>query len=140
MRLIITNSLIVLFAAVSSPVHSNVLMPWSFDRPERESQVTIIAETAQNNKKYAKPKDVVEFKVLLTLKGRTRPTVVVARSTAIQEERLTCCTGPGRYILFLRRGRNGSYESVHGRYGVVQLAEELQENPANPGQLRIPER
>lgn len=137
MRPIITARLIGLTALIASPVYSHVLMPWSYEKLQETARLVVIAETTQSSDEQASSNDVIEFKVLSTLKGQKRSMLKMSRSTAIQEERLTCCTGAGRYILFLRRGRNGLYESVHGRYGVVRLAEDLE---GEPGQLRVPER
>lgn len=122
MRLIVTAKLVLLTAIIVPPVYSHVLMPWSYEQREAAARLIVIAESVRSNDELG-DSDTIEFKVLTTLKGQPKSVVRVSRSTAIAEERLTCCEKAGRYILFLIRGRGGLYVSVHGNYGAVQLAE-----------------
>ena len=123
MRFFVTAEIAFLTAIMGSPAQSHVLIPAPYEKRQSEAHLIVIAETIQSTGNQSILKNLIEFKVLSTLKGPRRSILRVSRKTLIQEESLTCCTGPGRYILFLRRGRNGLYESVNGDYGAVRLAE-----------------
>jgi hypothetical protein len=119
MRNIIIAKIILLTALIPSPVSGHVLMPMTYQERQAQARLIVIAEPATSSDRLSD--DAIEFKVLVTLKGKKTPSLKVARSTVIDEERLNCCISPGQYILFLKRGRDGLYESVHGDYGVVRL-------------------
>lgn len=123
MRLIIIAKLILLTAIIAPPVDGHVLMPLSYEQRQAAAQLIVIAETLQSSFSQNSSDNIIEFKTLSILKGRGKAMLKVSRSTSINEEKLTCCKEPGRYILFLRRGRNKLFESVNGDYGVVRLAE-----------------
>ena len=123
MRPSIIAKLILLAVIVTSPVSGHVLIPISYEQRREEAKLIVIAEIIQSSSETDRSRESIDFKVLATLKGPRKVVLRVSRSTSIQEERLTCCSGSGRYILFLRSGRNGLYESVQGNYGLVRLAE-----------------
>lgn len=123
MRIFIIAKLILLTAVMASPIYGHVLMPMSYEKRKSLARTIVIAEIVQDNYQQKGSKRIIEFRVLAILKGQMSSVLKVSRSTMIDEERLTCCKGAGRYILFLRRGRSGLYESVNGDYGIVRLAE-----------------
>lgn len=117
------TQLILLTAIIACPAYSHVLMPMPYGERQEAAQIIVIGEALRGDSQREKPENVIEFKVLATLKGKSKPTLKVSQSTAIVEEKLNCCKESGRYILFLRRIGNNLYESVNGNYGVVQLVE-----------------
>jgi hypothetical protein len=123
MRLIVFAQLILLTATIATPAWGHVLMPWSYQQRQAAAQIIVIAEPMHNVDEPGDSKDIIQFRVLSTLKGPARPVLRVWRSTMIAEEKLSCCEKASRYILFLRRGNKGLYQSVHGDYGAVRLAE-----------------
>lgn len=123
MRILVISKLVVFAAIMAPPVYGHVLMPMSYAQRKAASRTIVIAETVPRGSRPGILEDIVEFKVLATLKGQASSSLKVSRSTMIDEEKLMCCREQGRFILFLRKGRNGLYESVNGDYGVVRLAE-----------------
>jgi|HubBroStandDraft_5_1064220.scaffolds.fasta_scaffold399235_2 hypothetical protein len=54
-------------------------------------------------------------------KGAPARPLSVLLNPAIAEEDPACCNSGGRYRMYLRRLPNGMYQSVDGRYGMVEL-------------------
>ena len=56
-----------------------------------------------------------------TQKGVPELPLKVLLGPGIAETRPDCCVTGARYKMYLQRLRNGMYESVDGRYGIVRL-------------------
>ena len=70
------------------------------------------------------PKLVTEFAAVLVESGQKGVPALplkVMLSPGIAEARPVCCITGARYKMHLLRLRNGMYESVDGRYGIVRL-------------------
>ncbi len=55
------------------------------------------------------------------LKGASQGLVKVRYRSGISELDPDCCEIGGRYIFFLREGRDGVYQSVNGYFGVYKV-------------------
>jgi hypothetical protein len=58
------------------------------------------------------------------LKGTPPDEIEVITKGHISELNLQCCTTGGVYLLFLRKLKDGKYESVNGNFGVVAIPNE----------------
>jgi hypothetical protein len=105
--------------ATSGATSANVLRKMSEKEMMQAADIVVtgqlIAIGFSHNQEFA------AVRVESAQKGIPRRPLSVLLNPPIAEEDPACCESGGRYKMYLRRLPNGMYESVDGRYGMVEL-------------------
>lgn len=95
--------------------HANMLMKMSLDEMVRQSDLVVIGVATAHDDKVA------NISVDTALKGRNPMEFELLTDVGIAEADPDCCVNGRRYLLFLRKTKDGYFMSVDGHFAVVWI-------------------
>lgn len=109
---------------VSVAVSSYDLPKRSLDEQVRSADfvsVGVVTNLSDRDSRDPSAYGIAKIRIIKTLKGEPEATIEVVYRNGIAEQDLDCCIIGRTYFLILKRTHNGLYESVNGRYGVLDI-------------------
>jgi hypothetical protein len=97
----------------------------------READVVVIAR-ATSNTREPRGREWADLAVEVALKGRPAKSFVLLLYTGISEETPNCCKVGERYLLLLKRTRDGKYVSVNGAFATIPIGPNASVFPGMP--------
>jgi hypothetical protein len=95
--------------------HANMLVKMSLDEMVHQSDLVVIGVATAHGDKVA------NISVETALKGRNPMEFELLTDIGIAEGDPNCCVNGQRYLMFLRKTKDGYFMSVDGHFGVVWI-------------------
>ena len=126
MMRIVAFALLMLVNPVSA--RANMLMEAAFEENVRAADLVIIARAVELPDEDRRPllhwvPKTSQIRVELVLKGSVAKPSLTLSHGAIVEAYPNCCVAGKQYLMILRKTGPLVYESVNGRFGVIEIPE-----------------
>jgi hypothetical protein len=124
-------------AAAVTPAQGNGLREPTLAEKMARSELVVIGTVNRTSGRPGLGSDgMATLTVLTTLKGEASEVIIVSTSSTVAELDPRCCEVGATYLMFLRAGSGGRYQSVSGGYGIVRVGGRTDQIQMFEGQQR----
>jgi len=121
----ITHRILLVAALLSSATATSYDLPKrSLDDQVHSADVVsigVVVSLSKHDSRDPAAYGIAKVNIIKALKGDPGAAIDVVYRNGISEQDLDCCAVGKTYFLVLRRTHSGLYESVNGRYGVLDI-------------------